>query len=130
MYRIVICGLPGCTVFFHIVINGTIFGNKLPNTKCISLFSLELLSETVRILGNIERDMIKTYIYLHLNYPVFSDFNETCNISTYIRKVLISRFMQILPAGAESFDAHGRTVRQTDKRDEANSRFLQFCELS
>jgi len=29
--HIVICGLPGCTIFFHVVINDTIFGNKLSN---------------------------------------------------------------------------------------------------
>jgi len=32
--------------------------------------------------------------------------------------------MKIRPAGAELFHADGRT----DRRDEANSRFSQFCE--
>jgi hypothetical protein len=36
----------------------------------------------------------------------------------------ISNFMKIRPVGAELFDADG----QTDRRDEANSRFSQFCE--
>jgi len=31
--HIVICGLPGSTIFFHTIINGTIFGNKLSNIK-------------------------------------------------------------------------------------------------
>jgi hypothetical protein len=30
--------------------------------------------------------------------------------------------------GAELFFADGRPDRQTDRRDEANSRFSQFCE--
>jgi hypothetical protein len=32
--------------------------------------------------------------------------------------------MKIRPVGAELFNADG----QTDRHDEANSRFLQFCE--
>jgi hypothetical protein len=38
----------------------------------------------------------------------------------------ISYFMEILPVGAESLNAKG----QTDRHDEGNSRFLQFCESS
>jgi len=40
--------------------NGTIFGKKLLNTKCVFRFSLQLLSETFHILRRTERDMIKT----------------------------------------------------------------------
>ena len=36
--------------------------------------------------------------------------------------------MKILPAEAELFHAGGRTSGRTDRHDEANSRFLQFCE--
>ena len=39
--------------------------------------------------------------------------------------------MKIRPMGAELFHADGRTDRQqTDRHDEANSRFTQFCESS
>ena len=35
-YYVVICDLPGSTIFFpHYLINGTIFGKKLLNTKCV-----------------------------------------------------------------------------------------------
>jgi len=40
------------------------------------------------------------------------------------KKILISNFTKIRPAGAELLHADG----QTDKHDEANSRFSQFCE--
>jgi len=42
--------------------------------------------------------------------------------------------MKILPVGAELFHVDGRTDvqkdtdRQTDRHDEANSRFSKFCE--
>jgi len=35
--------------------------------------------------------------------------------------------MKICPAGAELFHEKGRLDRQTDRHDEANSRFPQFC---
>ena len=36
--------------------------------------------------------------------------------------------MEIRPVEAELFHADGRTDRQTDRQDEAKSRFSQFCE--
>jgi hypothetical protein len=36
--------------------------------------------------------------------------------------------MKILPLGAELFHAEGRADRETDRHDEAKSRFWQFCE--
>jgi hypothetical protein len=47
----------------------------------------------------------------------FEEKNETSNLS------------KIRPVGAELFHADGRrTDRRTDRHDEANSRFSQFCE--
>jgi len=47
---------------------------KLLNIKCVSLFALQPLSETVLILKITERDMIKN---VYVKYPLFlSDFNE------------------------------------------------------
>jgi len=39
--------------------NGTISEKKLLNTKCVFLFSIQLLSEAFYILGRTERGMIK-----------------------------------------------------------------------
>ena len=53
-------------------------GEQLLSTKCVFLFSLQLLSETYIILRQTDRDMIKMYIGLHIKYPLFStDFNAT-----------------------------------------------------
>ena len=40
----------------------------------------------------------------------------------------MSNFVKIRLVGAELFHAYGQTERQTDRHDEANSRFSQFCE--
>jgi len=67
-----------CHNFLHYLRNGTIFGNKLLNTKCVFRFSVQLLSETYLILRRIQRDII---INLHTSsrkYPLLlSDFNKT-----------------------------------------------------
>ena len=46
-------------IFAHFLINSTISEKKLSNTKCVFLFSLQLLSGTFLILRRNERDMIK-----------------------------------------------------------------------
>jgi hypothetical protein len=49
---------PLWPVWFCHVINGTIFGKKLLNIKCVILFYLQLLSETRLILGTVQRDIV------------------------------------------------------------------------
>jgi hypothetical protein len=43
---------------------------------------------------------------------------------SFSKNTQISNFMKIPPVGSELFRADG----QTDKHEEANSRFSQFCE--
>ena len=47
--------------------------------------------------------------------------------STDFKKILISNFIKIRPVGFDLFHADWWTVRRTDRHDEANSNFLQFC---
>jgi hypothetical protein len=70
----------------HYLINGTIFGKKLWNTKCVFWLSTQLLFKTFLVLRRIQRGMSKR---LHVKYPLFlSNFNETCIFSTYFRRKL------------------------------------------
>jgi hypothetical protein len=66
----------------------------------------------------------------HVKYPLFlSDFNGTL-ISGQIFETNIrtSNFVKIHPVGAELFHAECLTDGRTGRHDEANRRFLQFCE--
>ena len=56
---VICCPVPLYNIFPHYLINGTIFGKKSLNTKCVFWFSVQLLSETFLILRRTERDMIK-----------------------------------------------------------------------
>ena len=104
MRHIVICGLPGCTVFFHVISWTVRFsGGKLLNTKCVFRFSLQLRSETFLIIRRNERDMIEMYVGLHVKYPLFSsDCSETWILSTdFGTNTQIQNFMEIRPVGTE-----------------------------
>ena len=72
MRHIVICGLTSCIIFFpQYLISGVIFEKeKVLNTKCVFLFSLQILSETLLVLRRTERDMIKNVYWSSCKVPV------------------------------------------------------------
>jgi hypothetical protein len=78
MRHIVVCALSGPTVFFHILINGTILEKKVTEHKmCVVIFStpcprhLSCQEETREIQS-------KMYIGFHVKCLLFLfDFNET-----------------------------------------------------
>jgi len=87
--HIVIRDLPGSTIFFpHYLTNGTIFGEKSLNTKCVFWFALQGLSQTFLILRRNKRDIIKNVNRLHVKYRLFLlDCNETWVLCTDFRKI-------------------------------------------
>jgi hypothetical protein len=116
------------------------FGTKLLKTKCIFWFSLHLLSETFLILRRIQRNIIIDVRRSSCKVPVIHvKFQRNLNFLVRFSKTTqIENLMKIHPVGAELFhvdgerrtDGHaGRQAdRQTDRHDEANTRFSQFCE--
>jgi len=85
-------GLPRSTIFFHIISQTARFSGekkKLTDTKCVSWFRLQRLSETFLILRRNEQDMIKNVYRSSCKVPLcWSDFNENLIFSTGFRKTL------------------------------------------
>jgi hypothetical protein len=118
---IFIFALSDSTTFFHIyLLNCTIFGRKLPNMKCVFWFSLNLLFE-IFLIPRTERDMIES---------VYWSSRSTCHSCQILMKVeflgrcskdtRMSNFTQYVQWETS---CSVRTDGQTDRHDEANSRF-------
>jgi len=98
-YFIVICGLSGSTIFFHvIIINGTIFWKPVLNSKYVFWICLQFLCEAFLFLRRIQRD---TVINVNRSLYIFS---------TDFRKIIEYQiFMKIRPLGSELFREDGQT---------------------
>ena len=71
------------------------------------------------------------YIGLHVKYRYSSQMLVKLEFSRQIfreKKTPVSNSMKIRPERADLFHADARKKRQTDRLDEANSRFSQFYE--
>jgi hypothetical protein len=81
-------------------------------------FSVQFfLSDTFLILRRIWQDVIHVRL---CNVPAI--------LIRFSKNIQIANVMKIGRVGAELFHADGRTDRQTDRHDDPNSRFSQFCE--
>ena len=121
MRHTVICDLPGSANFFPLyLINGTIFGKKLSNIKCVFWFPLQILSETFLIPRKIERDTIKTAYWYSHKVPLIPVRYE-CNFNFLYRiskNSPISNLMKVGPLGVELIHADRGADRQTDRHNE------------
>jgi hypothetical protein len=117
------CTVRLYTIVPHYLITGTIFRIKLLNTKRVFWFSLQLLSQTFLILRRTERYMIwnmwstrySCHISIQLEFS-WQVFEKYYNIE----------FHENPSSG--SWVCSTRTDGQTDRHNEANSRFSQCCE--
>jgi len=78
MRHIVICGLSGSTIFFHIITQTARSSKKKKfcSLKCVFCYSLQILSEIFPILRKTEQDYQKCKLGFHAKYPSFSsEFN-------------------------------------------------------
>jgi len=116
-----------CHIFPHYLINGTIFWKKkIFYIKCVSRFYLQIMSGKFLILRRIQRVIVINVQTSSCKVPIilvrfYSNLNFLDGFSKHNQ---ISHFTKILPVGAEFFHEKGRT----DRQNEANSHFLQFCQ--
>jgi len=112
-------------IFFALTHKGQDFREKIIEHLNVFFFSLQLLSGKFFILRRTERDMIKNVYWSSCKVPVV--------LVRYLMKLEFSRqIFENYPniKFRENSSSGSRVVScgRTDRRDEANSRFSQFCE--
>jgi hypothetical protein len=131
MRHIVICGLPRSTIFFHVISQKAGFSKKkkvIEHKQCVLISSTTFvwnISHSKKKCANYDPKCLLVSMYSAL--PSFlSDFSETWIFSTVCRKILNYQF-----SWKSVWRQPGYSMRregQTDRHDEANSSFSQFCE--
>jgi hypothetical protein len=129
MRHIVICGLPDSTVFSHIISQKARFSRKKKkNMKCVFRVFTQLLSEiffhSKKKWARYDRKCLLVFMLSALwSYPILMKFEFSQQI---FRKIL--KYKNSWQSVQREPSCSIRTDVQTDRHDEANSRFSQFCE--
>jgi hypothetical protein len=112
--HIVICGLLGSTLLFHIIPQTTMFqGKSLLKMKCVFWFYLQMLSVIFLIIRRNKRDRIKNvYWYSCKVLVIHVRFLWNLNLlNRFWKKPQNPNFMKIRLVGAEFFHVDRRTWR-------------------
>jgi hypothetical protein len=113
-------------IFPHYFINGKILMKTLFNMKCLFWSSPQIFRETVFILIITKRDMINNVRWYSCKYSLFlSVINETWIFWTDFRK--FHKYQISWKSVQWEPSCFMRTDGQTDRHEEANSRFSRFC---
>ena len=121
------CYLAGSTKFFpHYITTSKIL---VKNTKCVILLSLQLLSETLLILGGIQRDIIINVRKSSRRTPVIIvRFSLNLNFSRQIfENSTNTKFHENL-SSEDQVVSWRRTEGQKDKHDETIVAFCNFAD--
>jgi hypothetical protein len=119
-----LCSVRLNNIFPHYLINGTIIKKKLLNTKCV----LNFCTNFVRNISHSKKNWAiyydkRTYICTHVEYPLFfSDFNQKWIFPTVLENSSNTKFH----SNPSSWKRVFPYVR-TDRHEEDDTRFLQFC---
>jgi hypothetical protein len=115
-------------IFRHYLKKGTTFKKKLPKTKCVFWFPLQLSSETFLILRRIERDMIKKYTLVFMySTRYFCSILMTIEFSRqFFEEYSNFKFHENSSSGSRIVPCV-RTDGETARQNEVSSRFSQFC---
>jgi len=111
------------------LINGTIFGRKNLNIKCVFWCSLNSHLNHFSFYEEFSEIWSQIYPDLHVKCPLLlSDVNEILLLSTDFRKKHSNIKFHENPSSVRRAVPCGWTGRRTDKHDEGDTRFSQFCE--
>ena len=119
-----LCPAPLYHIFPHYLINGTILEKKLPNTKCVFWFSVQLLCETFTIIRRLKTATIKTvHMYsckllvtlvgFWLNLDFAQKFSKYIQISNSMK----IRPLVVVPCGQTDWQSLFSTIPQTRLKD-------------
>ena len=130
MRHIAISALPPSTIFFHIISQTARFSREKSywtQNVCFD-FLYKFYLKHFSLYEELNEIWSQMDVGLQVKYPLFlSDFNETCIFLRHIfEKRLNMKLREPRHVGAELF----LVDRQTDRHDETNSRFSQFCECA
>jgi len=121
-------------IFPHYLINVRTFGKQLVNIKCSFWFSIQRYLKTFFVLRIIQRDPGTSVLVSWCEVQVTLVRFYWTWIDRFSKNSQISNVKKILSVGADLFHPRGQTDgrtdgrRQTDRHDEANTRFPLFCD--
>ena len=102
--------------------------NMFRNMKCVFWFSMQILSDNFviprRIHGYIIIKVCRSSCTVPIRYSYHILMELECFSTHFLKIIKTSNFMKMRSLGAELFRADSR---RSDRYDEANRRFPQFC---
>ena len=120
MRHIVICDLPGCTMFQHFLINGKIFEKKLLNIKACFDFLYKFVWNISHPRNWAKYDQKYIYIRFHVNCSLFL---------SHLKLAFYGKILGKIPKYQISWKSIQRKPNpsmRADRHEEINSRFSQL----
>jgi hypothetical protein len=124
-HYIIIRDLSASSMFFPLYLtNGTIFGRKLLNTKCVCLILQKTFDWNISYSNkNWARQLSQIHKSVYVKHPLISSgLNETPTFSTDFRRILIYQISW------KSVQGEPSCYMSTDRHYGAYSRFSEFFE--
>ena len=129
MLQIVVCGLSGCTTFFHVISRTARFPKKeILHIKCAFWFSLQFnvwgFPYSKKNWARCDQKCILVFMW---STPYVCQISMTHAFSWQIFEKYSDIKLHENPSIGNRVVSCGQTERETDVQDESNSHFSLFC---